>query len=326
MKKTSTKKPLIGFIGQGFIGKNLADDFENRKYPIVRYALEEPYVANKELIKNCDIVFIAVPTPTTPEGFSDGALRKVLPLVGKGKVAVIKSTLLPGKTEKLQEAFPHCIIVHSPEFLTEKNAVYETHKPQRNIVGIPKKTKQHTISGEQVLRVLPKAPFEVVCSSREAELIKYAGNCYLANRVVFMNALYDLAVSEGVRYEVITKAMAADTRIGGTHMKVVDNSGHKGAKAGRGAGGHCFPKDLAALRLHAEETLGKDSRSAKLLQNIENINLELLCESEKDMDLLRDIYGQDVLKSYGAGATKDKNKAKKKQKESNTSITDSEYV
>lgn len=54
---------LIGFVGQGWIGKNYADDFEERGFSVIRYSLEEPYVANKERIKDCDMVFIAVPTP-----------------------------------------------------------------------------------------------------------------------------------------------------------------------------------------------------------------------------------------------------------------------
>ena len=54
---------LIGFIGQGWIGKNYADDFETRGYRIVRYAKEEPHSHNREKIGGCDIVFIAVPTP-----------------------------------------------------------------------------------------------------------------------------------------------------------------------------------------------------------------------------------------------------------------------
>jgi nucleotide sugar dehydrogenase len=305
------KKHRIGFIGQGFIGKNLADDFENRGFDIVRYALEKPYTENKDLIALCDIVFIAVPTPTTPQGFSDKALYAVLPLVGKGKTAVIKSTILPGRTEKFQEAFPDILVLHAPEFLTEKNAVFDTQKPQRNIVGIPKHTKRYTEAGKQVLSVLPKASFEILCSAREAELIKYAGNCYLATRVVFMNTLYDLAQIEGADYEVITKAMSADARIGSAHMKVIDNSGHKGARAGRGAGGHCFPKDLSALRLHAEKTVGKGSRSAKFLRSIEDTNLELLCESKKDMDLLSEIYGESVCRSHGVGGKIKTGKRKK---------------
>ncbi len=59
----------IGFIGQGFIGKSYADDLERRGKKVVRYSLEEPYIKNKDRIRDCDIVFIAVPTPTTPEGF-----------------------------------------------------------------------------------------------------------------------------------------------------------------------------------------------------------------------------------------------------------------
>ncbi|MCK5027249.1 MAG: hypothetical protein KAS07_02425, partial [Candidatus Pacebacteria bacterium] len=116
MKKT--KIPKIGFIGQGWIGKNYADDFKNRGYSVVRYAKEKPYDINKDKIAKCDIVFIAVPTPTTPEGFDDSTLRKVIKLVGKGKTAVIKSTVLPGTTESIQKENPNIFIFHSPEFLT----------------------------------------------------------------------------------------------------------------------------------------------------------------------------------------------------------------
>ena len=58
------KKQIIGFIGQGWIGKNYADDFEDRGYKVVRYDLEK-YKMNKSKIKTCDIVFIAIPTPST---------------------------------------------------------------------------------------------------------------------------------------------------------------------------------------------------------------------------------------------------------------------
>ena len=50
----------IGFIGQGWIGKHYADDFENRLYDVVRYSLEEPYIQNKEQLKECQIVFVEI--------------------------------------------------------------------------------------------------------------------------------------------------------------------------------------------------------------------------------------------------------------------------
>ena len=65
----------IGFIGQGWIGKHYADEFQARMYDVIRYSLEEPYIQNKERIKECEVVFIAVPTPTTPEGFDDSIVR-----------------------------------------------------------------------------------------------------------------------------------------------------------------------------------------------------------------------------------------------------------
>ena len=61
----SKRKLLIGFIGQGFVGKNYADNFERRGFSVVRYALEDPYRANKKKIRECDVVFICLPTPTT---------------------------------------------------------------------------------------------------------------------------------------------------------------------------------------------------------------------------------------------------------------------
>lgn len=289
--------PTIGFIGQGFIGKNMADDFETRGYAVVRYALEEPYANNKDAIALCDMVFIAVPTPTTPKGFDAGLLRRVLPLVGKGKIAVIKSTMLPGTTEALQAEFPSIILFHSPEFLREKQAVEDTKSPARNIVGMPKKSKKYNDAAKLVLSVLPKAPYEKICSAREAELIKYGGNVFLTLKLVYINTLYDLAHALGADYEVVAEAMGADSRVGPGHTKVVDSSGHKGAKKGRGAGGHCFPKDLAALAKFYKKTTG-DPYGSKLFEAIEAKNNALLCGAGKDMDLLTGVYGEKALEKY----------------------------
>ena len=99
----------IGFIGQGWVGKNLANDMEARGFDVVRYALEEPYTHNGGDIKDCDIVFIAVPTPTTPQGFDDSVLRQAVKLVGSQKTAVIKSTVLPGTTESIQKENPDLV-------------------------------------------------------------------------------------------------------------------------------------------------------------------------------------------------------------------------
>ena len=284
---------LVGFIGQGFIGKNYADDFERRGFTVVRYALEEPYLHNKEKIKDCDIVFIAVPTPTTPNGFDDSIVRQALALVGDGKTAVIKSTILPGTTESLRARYPRTFVVHSPEFLAEATAAYDASHPTRNIIGIPEESAQMRTRAEAVLRVLPPAPFELVCASKESELIKYINNTMLCLKVVYVNMVYDLARKLGADYEVVRDAVAADPRIGRSHLDPVHKSGHPGAKPGRGAGGHCFIKDFEAFRrLYGSEV--EDREGKDFLDAVVHKNIGLLLRSGKDRDLLESVYGKDI--------------------------------
>src|SRR3989338_2364260 len=249
------EKPLIGFIGQGFIGKNYADDFENRGYTVIRYATRPELAKNKDDIKNCDIVFIAVPTPSTPNGFDYSIVREVLKLVGKEKTAVIKSTVLPGTTEKLQAAYPDIFVFHSPEFLREKTAAYDAANPDRNIIGIPKDTSEY---------------------KRRAKLI-------------IANLLYDVAKRRGRNWEAVKEAVAADPRIGPSHMEPLHRSGHGGGP-GRGAGGHCFIKDLSAFsKLYAKAV--KDPLGSAILAALEIKNNRLLLESGKDANLLKSVYG-----------------------------------
>ena len=274
----------IGFIGQGWIGKNYADDFEKRNYDVVRYSLEEPYIANKEKIKECDIVFIAVPTPTTPQGFDSSILEKAIKNVGVGKIAVIKSTILPGTTEKLQKENPDFFVVHSPEFLAEASAAYDAANPNRNIIGIPKNDKEYQEVAKKVLGVLPFASYQLVCRSREAELIKYAGNAFLFFKVIFANLFFDISEKYNCRWEDIRDAVAADPRIGRSHLDPIH-------KTGRGAGGHCFIKDFAALREIYQKKLGLDKAGLDVLDSLIEKNKKLLFDSRKDLDLLEGVHG-----------------------------------
>jgi nucleotide sugar dehydrogenase len=283
------RKPLIGFIGQGFIGKNLASNFEKRGYKTVRYAQEKGYNSNKDAIKGCDIVFIAVPTPTTPKGFDMSVIENVLTLVGKGNTAVIKSTILPGSTKKLQKKHKGIFVLHSPEFLTESNVIHDTDFPARNIVGIPVDSEAYKNKAKMVLSVLPKAPYDLVCSSQEAELIKYGGNNLLYLKVVYMNMLYDFARKIGADWEKVSEAMLHDSRLGGSHMKPVQDKG-------RGAGGHCFPKDLEAFIQGYAEVNKQDTLGKKFLEAARNKNLELLQSTGKDIDILLSIYGTKIKK------------------------------
>jgi nucleotide sugar dehydrogenase len=277
--------PKIGFIGQGWIGKNYADNFHERGYEVIRYSQEDPYIQNKEKIKDCDFVFIAVPTPTTPDGFDDSILQEVLANVGEGKVAIIKSTIIPGTTEKMQKIYPKIIVLHSPEFLTEKTAKYDASNPDRNIVGYADKKGEE--AAHQVIDLLPPAPYRAVVPAKVAELVKYAGNCWFFFKVIFINMLYDLSQNLGVNYEMVKRAMGFDPRIGFTHLDPVHQSG-------RGAGGHCFIKDFAAFSRLYQEIVG-DKTGNNILTDLEKKNIELLVSTGKDLELLAGVYGKKVI-------------------------------
>lgn len=273
----------IGFIGQGYIGKNYADDFEKRGYKVVRYALEEPYNKNKDKIKKCPIVFIAVPTPTTTKGFDYSTLQKTLHLLAPKTIVVIKSTVLPGTTERLQKKFPKLTVLHSPEFLTKKTAAHDASYPERNIVGIPKNSPKYKRCAKEVLAVLPNAPFELVCSSNEAELLKYASNVFGYTKVIFMNLLYDISQTQNTRWDVLKSAMAADSKIGTWHLDPV----HKG---GRGAGGICLIKDFEAFRKFYMKNVS-DKKGHMVFDALLEKNIQLLKKSNKDKHILKDVYG-----------------------------------
>jgi len=278
----------IGFIGQGWIGKNYADNFEKRGYEVIRYAMEEPHIQNRDKIKECDIVFIAVPTPSTPSGFDSSILRKVVPLIGKGKIAVIKSTLLPGTTESIQQENSEIFIMHSPEFLQESSAAYDAANPNRNIVGFAVDNEEYKEKAKDVMNVLPYAPYQLICPAKEAELIKYGGNCFLFFKIIFANLFYDVADHMDIKWEYVRDAIAADPRIGRSHLDPVH-------QCGRGAGGHCFIKDFAAFIEIYKNKVG-DEAGIKALEALVEKNIDLLVKSNKDLDLLRGVYGEEVEK------------------------------
>jgi nucleotide sugar dehydrogenase len=285
-KKAATgavNKPLVGFIGQGYVGSNYADNFEARGYQVVRYALQPEYIGNKGKIKDCDIVFVAVPTPTTPKGFDGSIVEEALALVGKGKIAVVKSTIPPGTTKSLQEFYPDRIVLNSPEFLNEATAAKDVAEPFSNIVGMPLKGKKYERAAATVLAILPKAPMVIICQSHEAEVIKYAHNVSGYTQIIFFNLMYDLTKATGGDWSVVERAIKADPFIPNRYARPVD-------KGGRGAGGHCFIKDAEALFRFYKKRMA-DPAGLAFLENMIKKNIELLSASGKSLDILRDVYG-----------------------------------
>ncbi len=285
----------IGFIGQGWIGKNYADNYESRQFEVVRYSLEEPYIKNKDLIKNCDLVIVAVPTPSNEKGFDLSYVEDALTITKTGQNIVIKSTLLAGSTKLLSDKFPDRFIFHSPEFLSERTAKYDVDRPHANVLGIPKDSEEYKKRAEEIISTFPTAPFSLVCTSLEAELIKYSRNIHGFFEVMFYNMFYDYVNSLGADYEVIKSYIERDPMHVARYASPVHASGHDLGHPKRGAGGHCYIKDFKAFRESFEKLL-PDDKAIEVLKSLENKNIDLLIKSEKDLDLLKGVYGDDIIK------------------------------
>lgn len=277
----------IGCIGQGFVGKNTANDFVRRGYSVVRYSLEAEYVGNKQQISDCDLVFVAVPTPTTPDGFDYSIVKDAVSLVGDGKIVVIKSTLIPGTTRKIQDLYPNKVVLFSPEFLCEATAMYDVAHPMFNIIGISHDSAGHRKAAETVMQILPKSDHNFIIRAQAAELFKYAHNLNGYMRVVLSNILYEAAGAVGADWSDVKLIMDVDPML----SPYYNSPAHKG---GRGAGGNCFIKDMAAFRDFYQNSVSDDTKGAEVFLALEAKNLELLSKSNKDQKLVEGVYGNQL--------------------------------
>lgn len=274
------KEWKIGIIGVGMVGTPLKRWFEENGYErnsdLFLYDID-PKKGYFDDVNQADIVFIAVPTPRDFDGSCDlTAVKDALTRIDIHfhKIVVIKSTVTPGMTEYLQTIFSQWKMLFNPEFLTEKRAWEDFIKPDRQIVGF---TKYSIDAAHLVLSLLPKAPFmspwglgtykPIRITATEAEIIKYGGNVHFARKVNFANMLNLLCEELEVSYENVRHGMAADFRIGDSHLDV-NHGGY------RGFGGYCFPKDLDALIFFLECQGLKDG--ANLLKADKNFNIQLL--------------------------------------------------
>jgi UDP-glucose 6-dehydrogenase len=143
----------------------MANDFEERGFDIIRYDLDK-YKNNKEEIKKADIVFVAVPTPSIKRKFDSSILEEAIQATAPGQKVVIKSTVIPGTTDRLQKQYPDRYFFHSAEFLTEKKAKDDTKNPSRNVIGSTEISKHYA---QDIMSILPKS-IEIYCTARQSEL------------------------------------------------------------------------------------------------------------------------------------------------------------
>lgn len=252
----------ISIVGVGMVGGALKEYFEGKPNEIFLYDKGRKLGSPEEVNKG-DVIFICVPTPFIKgQGFDLSYVKETCEYLEDGKIVVIKSTVVPGSTQKLQEQYPKLKFLFNPEFLTEVTADQDMNYPDRQIIGYTKES--HNVAGT-VMLLLPLAPYEKTMPSTEAELVKYYGNNWFSVKVTFANQFFDLCDKIGANYDEIMEAASADKRIGRTHLTVW----HKGY---RGFGGKCLVKDIRAMIEFGD----KHGMDMKLLKIVEKINNDLM--------------------------------------------------
>lgn len=266
-------KPSIGIIGGGIVGGAVKNFFKDAKV----YDKFKNLDSIEEVAKR-RFIFVCVPTPFRGEldlsAVSDAVRGAVSHLVNpQDQLIVIKSTTLPGKTQGYQDKYPQANFAFNPEFLRDKTAKEDFVRGDRQIVGYTTKTKNHPLVAE-LLEILPRAPYEKIMPARDAEMIKYAGNTFLALQVIFANQINDICQAAGISYELVKGAIKADKRIGKSHWEIFHTESSLATNmsdAYRGYGGKCFPKDMGSLIAEGR----KQGVDFSLFEVGREINLEL---------------------------------------------------
>lgn len=257
----------IGIIGRGFVGtavyEGLKHAFDIYVYDKIKGSMSvvsgvETHHPNQPdpiayLLQNIDgPVFVCVPTPMNEDGSCNVSIvesvikeiSEVATRTGrKGTVAIIKSTVVPGTTLRLNQTYHDLQTVYNPEFLTERNSVNDFKNQDRIIIGGP---HDGTSMAKQMYETAyPNVPVTKT-SSTIAEMIKYMTNCFLATKVSFANEMSQICKKLDVDYDKVVEYATKDKRLGASHWSVPGPDGLKGF------GGSCFPKDINALITLAE--------------------------------------------------------------------------
>jgi len=205
---------------------------------------------NVEAIKQSDVTFICVGTPSLTDGSADlSAVKDTAKDIGmaiKDKdvyhVVVAKSTIIPGTTEnivlpivekysgkKVGKDFGLCM---NPEFLRQGQAVHDSLEPDRVVIGQYDKK-----SGDIIEHIYKGYDCPIIrCEIKAAELIKYAANSLLATKITFANEFSRICEKFNIDVYEVMKGVGLDFRINPMFLN-----------AGVGFGGSCFPKDVNAI-------------------------------------------------------------------------------
>ncbi|MBI2040321.1 UDP-glucose/GDP-mannose dehydrogenase family protein [Candidatus Microgenomates bacterium] len=261
----------IGIIGFGIVGQALAYGFSQPevadKYHIKYYDKFKESSPLEDVVSDSEFIFICLPTPMRADesgidlSIIEDTIAQITKMTnGTDKIIVIKSTIVPGTTANFEKRYPKSNFCFNPEFLTEANYLEDFINADRTVIGA-----NNDLTSRRVIALFrQRFPHMKIfqTDTTTAEMVKYMANAFLSTKVIFANEMFDICQVLGIKYEEVKSMVAADRRIGGSHMDVTTS---------RGFGGKCFPKDMVALIGRAKD-LGIQP---KLLETVWNINKKI---------------------------------------------------
>lgn len=245
----------VGVVGLGYVGSAIRFGYGAYHEQVSTYDIDNSKNPNcktlSELTNKADLIYVCVPTPMRANGECDTSIvEQVVDDIAQSttrKIIVIKSTVVPGTTERLQLRYPIHDIFFCPEFLTEANFIDDYLNQDVMLLGISR-SSQRTLA-ESVLQeqlVISQVKYSSIVDATTAEFYKYVANIFLATKVSFANEMENVAKEIGINWDNVVDIVGNDPRLGKSHWKVPGPDGH------RGFGGTCFPKDINGLIAHAQ--------------------------------------------------------------------------
>lgn len=226
-------------IGYGVVGNNLEKEISKLKPEIY----DKYKQVDTRTQCSYDIAFVCVDTPINDGALCDTTEVKNAIEQNDADVYVIKSTVLPHTTEKLEKETGKTIIF-SPEYYgaTQHCNNYDF---DFTILGGRKEACQKVVQALQ--RVFDGRHTFRIVDSTTAELAKYMENSWLAAKVSFCVQFYQLAKKLGVSYEELRELFILDPRVNPSHTFVYDDHPYWSS--------HCLDKDVRAIANSEEAEL-----------------------------------------------------------------------
>ena len=230
----------------------------------------------KKSVKESDIIFICVGTPTKKNGSSAdlsqiyNVAKEISSSINKFKIIITKSTVPVTTGDEVEKILSRknkknkFSVVSNPEFLREGEAIRDFTYPDRIIIG-SNDQKSNRILKNLYSPLISKGAQYVNTSRRAAELIKYASNAFLATKITFINEIANLCEKTAINVEDISIGMGLDKRIGSRFLR-----------AGPAYGGSCFPKDTKAIISTADKFKTNLSVIKSVIKSNENRSSILL--------------------------------------------------